>query len=131
MGQAESIPRHLWVRVPVEFKEETYLVQRTSGDKDPGWRLVPEEHPCGHVGVMDLSATKHKGLWHLYIYNGHNDPVNHRCAWKRLEKIEPMRLIGNQNAIKEWRKTLIEHLEAAEACRAINELTRELNLIRL
>lgn len=131
MGQAATIPRSLWVRIPVTYLQETYLVQRTSGDKDPDWRLVSEDHPCGHVGVIDLSATKNNGLWHLYIYNGHNGPNMHRCAWKRVEKIEPMSLIGNQKAIDEWRKTLIEHLEVAEDHRAMNELTRQLNLIHL
>jgi hypothetical protein len=42
-----------------------------------------------------------------------------------------MSLIGDQNAITQWRKTLIEQLEAEEARRDMNEVTRELNLIRL
>jgi hypothetical protein len=42
-----------------------------------------------------------------------------------------MSLNGNQTAIREWRKTLIEQLEVEEARRAMNELTRDLNLIRL
>ena len=133
MGQAVSIPRHLWVRIPATYVQQTYLVERTSGDKDPDWRIVGSDKPCGHVGVIEPSATKHtpNGLWHLYVCNGHDNPATHGCAWKRIEKIEPMSLIGNQTAIDEWRKTLIEQLEVAEAHRSMNELTRELNLIHL
>ena len=134
MGQAASIPRHLWVRIPAAYLQETFCVERTSGLRDPDWRIVASDNnPCGHVGVTEPSATKHtpNGLWHLYVYNGHDSPHTHGCAWKRVEKIEPMSLIGNQKAIEEWRKTLVEQLEAEEARRAVNELTRELNLIRL
>jgi len=133
MGQALTIPRHLWVRIPATYLQETFCVERTSGLRDPDWRIVGSDHPCGHVGVIEPSATKHSpnGLWHLYVYNGHDDPNMHRCAWKRIEKIEPMSLNGNQTAIREWRKTLIEQLEVEEARRAMNELTRDLNLIRL
>ena len=115
-----SIQKRLHVSL-VDYEEianDKYTVKRTSGDLDEGWVISIESGLA--LNVSGPSATKHfpkdTGLWRIFMDNG-KTAHEYMCGWRRIETIYPTRLSGDEEAIKTWRQSLLEILEALESKR--------------
>lgn len=101
-----------------EIANDKYTVKRTSGEFDEGWKISIESG-C-QLNLEGPSATKHfpkdTGLWRIFMDNG-KTADEYMCGWRRLETIYPTRLNGEEYAIKAWRQSLQEILDALEVKR--------------
>ena len=117
MGQPLSIQSKFCVMVPEELISEQYTVLRHSGSIDPGWQIAPNDYCHSRVHIKFHSASKHAGIWRIYMNNDQGDrrdPNTHLCGWRRIDTIEPTRLSGSKNLIEAWRMNTIALLEALE-----------------
>ena len=121
MGSQISIEKRFHVSLAQyeDIVNDTYTVKRTSEELDDGWKI---SHESGVVtNVKGPSATKHctkdeTRIWRIFMDNGKNSD-DYVCGWRRLETIQPTRLNNDEEAIKMWRETLKEILEALEVKR--------------
>jgi hypothetical protein len=102
---------------------ESFTVERTSGDKESGWFITTTMHKCSAIGAYtrvtahaakNSMAFKNPGVWRIFMRNAEDDPNTHACGWRRITTIAPTRLIGDDAAIIEWRHRVIEELQKAE-----------------
>lgn len=122
MGQQMSIGKRFHVSLSQyeQIANDTYTVKRTSGELDRGWGLP---HQSGlEPNVEGPSATKHCGkdekqTWRIFMDNGKTIPEEYVGGWRRLETIYPTRFDGDEEAIRIWRRDVLELLEMLEAKR--------------
>jgi hypothetical protein len=125
MGQGMSVlPKyHVSLADYPEIANDSYTVERTSGDLDSGWRI-----PAGSGVDMNVkfpAASIHaiinhgmKGGWRIFMDNGNKRPEQMLGGWRRISTIWPTRLHGDPEAIEKWRNELIVILNELEKKRA-------------
>ena len=105
-----------------EIANDKYTVKRTSGVFEEGWKI--SIHSGCELNLEGPSATKHfpkdTGLWRIFMDNG-KTADEYMCGWRRIETIYPTRLNGDEDAIKAWRQSLQEILDALEVKRVETE----------
>ena len=106
-----------------EIANDSYTVERTSGDVDSGWRIPAESGVDQNVifpaaSIHARISDEMKGGWRIFMDNGSKHPDEMRGGWRRIGTIWPTRLHGDAEAIEKWRNELIVILEDLEKKRA-------------
>jgi hypothetical protein len=121
MGQAMSVlPKyHVSLADYPEIANDSYTVERTSGEVDSGWQI-----PAGSgvdmtvrfpaASIHALIAAGMKGGWRIFMDNGAKRPEDIRGGWRRIDTIWPTRLHGDPEAIEKWRNDFLIILEELE-----------------
>lgn len=131
MGQTISIltKYHVSLADYPEITNDSYTVERTSGDVEPGWRIPAKSgvdtmviFPAASIHAM--ISGEMKGGWRIFMDNGLKNPEEIRGGWRRIGTIWPTRLHGDAEAIEKWRNELIVLLEELEKKRA-SEVIKE------
>lgn len=102
-----------------QFTDLLYMVKRTSGAEDFGWRISKPCIGAGQPAWLDRHAFKDTkvGVWRIFMHNAADDPNEYAHGWRRVDTIYPTDLKENPDAILLWRTNLIQHLDALEAKR--------------
>jgi len=125
MGQTISIANEYHVSLAdyPELANDSYMVERTSGEAQAGWRIPASsgidttvEFPAASIHALITHGMK--GGWRIFMDNGSKDPEELRGGWRRIGTIWPTRLNGDVEAIEKWRNELIVILEELEEKRA-------------
>ena len=128
MGQAIGIPfiYHVFLTDYPEIANDSYTVERTSGEVDSGWR-IPASSPVDN-SVTAPAASIHasitaemKGGWRIFMDNDAKDINLLRGGWRRVETIWPTRLHGDVEAIDKWRNETLIILEELEKKRLASQ----------
>ena len=108
-----------------QFTDPLYMVKRTSGVEDFGWRISKPCVGAGQAAWLDKHALKDAklGIWRIFMHNGADDPNEYAHGWRRVDTIYPTDLKGNPEEILVWRANLIRHLESLEATRLVSSTT--------
>lgn len=109
-----------------EIVNDTYTVQRTSGDVDSSWRIPTSS--VADFTVIFPAASIHariaeymKGGWRVFMDNGPKHPDEINAGWRRIDTFWPTRLSGDADAIKKWRNDLLLILNELEEKRKASE----------
>lgn len=125
MGQGMSISRkyHVSLADYPEIVNDSYTVERSSGDIDSGWRIpagsgvdMSVKFPAASIHAMINHGMK--GGWRIFMDNGHKRPEKMLGGWRRIGTIWPTRLHGDAQAIEKWSNELIVILDELEKKRA-------------
>ena len=126
-----------------EYAEE-FVVVRTSGVVEKGWRMTSVTHVCQNNRDSRWAANHSfmKGVWSVHMASGHNCPLecsaceretdeklcgSHCCGFRRIGTFWPVRLDDDEEGKKVWSAALVEKLEknAAEAAEAVEAADRD------
>jgi hypothetical protein len=121
MGQPMSVPRkyHVSLADYPEIANDTYTVERTSGEVDSDWRIpagsgidMTVRFPAASIHAM--ISGEMKGGWRIFMDNGPKNSEDIRGGWRRIGTIWPTRLHGDPEAIEKWRNDFLVILEELE-----------------